>query len=111
MIDLRDPETYVAGPEDFVELFSKAEYVFADSYHACCFSILFHRQFTVFNRAGTKGKASMNSRMETLFRLFELDSVMLDDGLAPEIDYRKVDLLLQQHRTESRAWLDKAMEV
>ena len=53
----------------------------------------------------------MNSRMETLFRLFELDSVMLDDGLAPEIDYRKVELLLQQHRTESRAWLDKAMEV
>ena len=111
MIDPRDSETYVAGPEDFVELFSKAEYVFADSYHACCFSILFHRQFTVFNRAGTEGKASMNSRMETLFRLFELDSVMLDDGIAPEIDYEKVDLLVRQHRAESKAWLDKAMEV
>ena len=70
---LRKEETLerINAAEDCVELFSKAEYVFADSYHACCFSILFHRQFTVFNRAGTEGKASMNSRMETLFRLFE----------------------------------------
>ncbi|NMM95224.1 polysaccharide pyruvyl transferase family protein [Bifidobacterium oedipodis] len=110
LMDFRDPETYVAGPQDFVELFSKAEYVFADSYHACCFSLLFHKQFTVFNRAGTEGKANMNSRMETLFRLFELDSVMMDDGLSPEIDYGNVDRLLEQHRAESQAWLDKAMQ-
>lgn len=110
MLDLRDKETYVAGPQDFVELFSKAQYVFTDSYHACCFSILFHKQFTVFNRAGMTGKSSMNSRMETLFRLFDLDSVMMDSGLAPEIDYAKVDRLLDQHRRESQVWLDKAME-
>ena len=110
ILDLRDEETYVAGPQDFVELFQKAQYVFTDSYHACCFSILFHRQFTVFNRAGTEGKANMNSRMETLFRLFDLDSVVMDKGMAPQIDYEKVDRLFARHRAESRAWLDKAME-
>lgn len=110
ILDLRDKETYIAGPQDFVELFSKAQYVFTDSYHACCFSILFHKQFAVFNRAGMEGKASMNSRMETLFRLFDLDSVVMDEGMAPEIDYDKVDKLLAQHRAESQAWLDKAME-
>lgn len=110
ILDLRDKETYVAGPQDFVELFSKAQYVFTDSYHACCFSILYHKQFTVFNRAGMEGKANMNSRMETLFRLFDLDSVVMDKGLAPQIDYDKVDKLLAQHRAESQAWLDKAME-
>lgn len=110
ILDLRDKETYVAGPQDFVELFSKAQYVFTDSYHACCFSILYHKQFTVFNRAGMEGRANMNSRMETLFRLFDLNSVILDDGLAPQIDYEKVDQLLTQHRAESQAWLDKAME-
>ena len=110
ILDENDPETYVAGPEDFVELFSKAQYVFADSYHACCFSILFHKQFTVFNRAGMAGKSNMNSRMETLFRLFNLDSVMMDSGLAPEIDYVKVDQLLEQHRKESQDWLDKTLK-
>lgn len=83
ILDMRDPQTYLAGPQDFVELFSKAEYVFTDSYHACCFSMLFHKQFTVFNRANMTGKSSMNSRMETLFRLFDLESVMMDAGLAP----------------------------
>lgn len=110
MLDLRDRATYVAGPQDFVELFAKAQYVFTDSYHACCFSILFHKQFTVFNRAGMTGNANMNSRMETLFRLFNLNSVMMDSGLAPEIDYKKVDQLLEQHRKESQEWLDRAMK-
>lgn len=110
ILDLRDKETYIAGPQDFVELFSKAQYVFTDSYHACCFSILYHKQFTVFNRAGMEGNTNMNSRMETLFRLFDLDSVVMDKGLASHIDYDKVDKLLAQHRAESKAWLDKAME-
>lgn len=111
ILDLRDEQTYTAGPQDFVELFSKAQYVFTDSYHACCFSILFHKQFTVFNRAGMEGKANMNSRMETLFRLFDLNSIVMDKGLAPRIDYNKVDKLLARHRIESQAWLDKALEV
>lgn len=110
ILDMRDKETYVAGPQDFVELFYKSSYVFTDSYHACCFSILFHKQFTVFNRMGMSGKSSMNSRMETLFRLFDLDAVMMNEGIAPEIDYAKVDQLLARHRAESQAWLDKAME-
>lgn len=109
ILDLRDSQTYTAGPQDFVELFSKAQYVFTDSYHACCFSLLFHKQFTVFNRAGMGDKANMNSRMETLFRLFDLDSVVMDEGLAPHIDYEKVDILLARHRAESRVWLDKAI--
>lgn len=110
LFDFRDKETYVAGPDDFVELFNKAQYVFTDSYHACCFSILFHRQFTVFNRAGMSGSSSMNSRMETLFRLFGLNAVVMDNGLAPSIDYEAVDQILKRHRVESQIWLDKAME-
>ena len=109
ILDMRDPQTYLAGPQDFVELFSKAEYVFTDSYHACCFSMLFHKRFTVFNRANMTGKSSMNSRMETLFRLFDLESVMIDAGLAPTIDYENVDRLLAAHRERSGAWLAEAM--
>lgn len=111
ILDPSDRETYIAGPEDFVELFSKAQYVFTDSYHACCFSLLFHKQFTVFTRAGSTKGTSMNSRMETLFRLFELDSVVSDSGMAPEIDYSRVDSLLATRRVESSQWLDRAMDV
>lgn len=109
MIDSRDCKDYLAGPEDFVELFSKAQYVFTDSYHACCFSILFQKQFTVFARAGYNKSKNMNSRMETLFRLFELDAVVSESELAPRVNYSRVNELLEEHRQESCAWLDAAM--
>lgn len=109
MLDFRDSKDYLAGPEDFVELFSKAQYVFTDSYHACCFSILFQKQFTVFTRAGHSKSENMNSRMETLFRLFELDAVVSESELAPRVNYARVNELLEKHRQESRAWLDAAM--
>lgn len=109
LLDIDDKSTYTADPSDFVELIAKAKYVFTDSYHACCFSIIFHKQFTVFNRSDITGKLNMNSRMETLFRLFNLESVVMDKGLAPEINYIEVENLLKQHRIESQTWLDNAM--
>lgn len=110
LVDISDIETYVAGPQDFVELFAKAQYVFTDSYHACCFSILFNKQFTVFNRSNVAGKTNMNSRMETLFHLFNLRNSVQTTGLAPHIDYEEVNILLERYREHSRSWLDKAIQ-
>ncbi len=109
--NLDDPNTYTAGPQDFVELFSKAYYVFTDSYHACCFSIIFHRQFSVYTRAGLSSSENMNSRMETLFKLFDLDSVVLEKGIAPEIDYNHVDKRLASLRRVSASWLNEALRM
>lgn len=109
MLDINDRHTYLADPQDFVELFAKASYVFTDSYHACCFSILFHKQFSVYSRVGMEGKSSMNSRMETLFEHFDLDFVMLESGLAPTIDYERVDALLAELRSVSASWLKAAL--
>ena len=109
--DIRDRETFIAGPAEFAELFSKAQYVFTDSYHACCFSILYNKPFKVFNREGFDGKESMNSRMRTLFRLFELDDLMGDDEAMPSYDWERINLLLEQHRIQSREWLENALGV
>lgn len=109
ILDLRDLETYSAGPQDFVELIANAQYVFTDSYHACCFSILFHKQFTVYNRVDAKGESNMNSRMHTLFRLFNLDTAVRVSGLSPEIDYASIDSDLEHWRNQSRQWLNQAM--
>ena len=109
--DLRDLETYTAGPAEFVELIAKARYIFTDSYHACCFSILFNKPFKVFNRMGFDGKASMNSRMKTLFRLFELEDCMDDDEALPDLDWIRINQLLIAHRKESLYWLYNALGV
>ena len=109
MLDINDSRTYIAAPQDFVELFSKAQYVFTDSYHACCFSILFNKQFSVYMRTGKEGSFNMNSRMETLFRLFDLKSMVLREGIAPRIDYTKVQSKLMSLRYESFKWLESSL--
>lgn len=107
--DPRDRETYAAGPAEFVELISRAEYVFTDSYHACCFSALFNRPFKVFNRSGLGDGASMNSRMRTLFRLLGLEDLMGDDSALAEFDWGRVNSLLERRRAESLSWLESAL--
>lgn len=107
--DPQDRKTYAAGPAEFVELFSRAECVFTDSYHACCFSVLFNKPFKVFNRSGFEGVESMNSRMRTLFRLFELEDLMGDDSAMPEFNWNRINELLQSRRAESLSWLESAL--
>lgn len=109
ILDPSDPETYVAGPAEFVELIQKAQYVFTDSYHACCFSVLFNVQFKVFSRSGIEKKSNMNSRMETLFHLFELGKTMEDEDNSKPIDYEKVNRLLDSLRNQSNEWLFNAL--
>ncbi|MBT1177300.1 polysaccharide pyruvyl transferase family protein [Bifidobacterium callimiconis] len=104
-----DAENYPVGPREFVELFAKAQYVFTDSYHACCFSIIFNKDFKVFGRNGLSAKDNMNSRMETLFRLFELGEAFNESTEGHAIDYAHVNQLLEQYRTESGQWLTNAL--
>ena len=107
--DLRDPETHVAGPAEFVELFSKAAFVFTDSYHACCFSLNFNTGFKVFNRTDVNLSISMNSRMRTLFRLFKLEDTMGEESDIPAINWHQVNELMCGYREESRKWLEMAL--
>lgn len=107
--DRRDPKTYLADPARLVELFSGASYVFTDSYHACCFSLVFGKDFKVFSRNGVA--INMNSRMETLSRLFGLDDLITADDELPLRDWEQVGERLEQRRTESRAWLESALGI
>lgn len=106
---VEDSETFAAGPAEFVELFANAKYVFTDSYHACCFSLLFHIPFKVFHRSGFSGERSMNSRMQTLFALLELGDIMHDNSNLVQFDWEKIDTLLNRHRRRSQTWLNEAI--
>ena len=56
-----------ATPGDFVSLIKHGEYIFTDSFHACVFSLLYHKEFFAFPRAGA---IQMESRIQTLTELF-----------------------------------------
>lgn len=104
------------GPAEFLNLIEHAEYVISDSFHASVFSILFHRQFAVFNRYGTDAKHSRNTRIENLLDITDLhlqhiiNQRNIDDALSAKIDWTSVDCLLERKRADSLDYLKNALK-
>ena len=78
IIDLNKVSTnyYSVGPIEFVSLIKNAKMVFTDSFHACCFSIIYGKQFWVVTRNSVK--KSMNTRINTLLENLNLESQWWD---------------------------------
>ncbi|RYQ03877.1 Polysaccharide pyruvyl transferase [Bifidobacterium pseudolongum subsp. globosum] len=106
--DTRDPEAFSAGPREFIEFIANSEYVFTDSYHACCFSIIFERYFKVFNR-NTSTMKNMNSRMKSLFEQFGLADTMEHEDVLPHYNTVAVQQQLEERQKQSLDWLQEAL--
>lgn len=75
---------YDAGPSEFVTLIKHAECVFTDSFHATVFSLIYQKQFFVFDRVEHKG---MSSRLYSLTELFECTEQFCDSDDKFDIKY------------------------
>lgn len=74
MVILNDktfPDYFVLNPSEFIWLVKNAELVLTDSFHCTVFSIIFHKQFWVFEREDNRVK-NMFTRLETLLYRFEM---------------------------------------
>ena len=90
--------------ESWITGISKASFVITDSFHACVFSILFHRPFVVIGN-----QARGLSRIEWLLRQFGLtDRLVMESGAIPkeDIDWEKVDAKLSELRAEAFDFLN-----
>ena len=65
-----------ASPEDFISLIKNAQYIFTDSFHACVFSIIYKKNFFVFNRSD---REEMSSRIKSLINIFDLSERFLNE--------------------------------
>lgn len=65
------PDYYVQGPSEFIWLVQNAELVLTDSFHCSVFSIIYHKQFWVFEREDEQLK-NMFTRIETLLNRFDM---------------------------------------
>lgn len=93
---------YNYGPSEFLWLVDNCELMLTDSFHGCCFSIIFNKPFRWFSRC-EEGVLSMNSRIDTLFDKLQFDDKFIGDikeydGLF-DVDYsEKNKLILQQQK-------------
>lgn len=98
------------SPGEWLGMLKNADYVVTNSFHGLAFSILFKRQFFCLGLTG--GVSSRNDRLSNLCGLMHLENrFLLHDiewdslGVAIDIDYSKVDVILDVEREKSLAYL------
>lgn len=102
------------GPKEFIELISKARYICTDSFHAVAFSILFEKNFMVFERSDNSQQN--DSRFITLFKRLKIDSRIvkkfadIDKIWENVIDYKNVSLELKEAQNYSWRLLKNAFQ-
>lgn len=96
--------------ENWLRGFYDAEFVITDSFHACVFSILFHKPFLVI---GNKKRGI--SRFQSLLSMFGLEDRLIDVhsqiNLHVNIDWNTIDEVLEQKREEAEKFLTNSLIV
>ena len=95
---------YDIGVEHWLWYLLNAEYVFTQSFHGCCLSIIFHKQLFVGKRGGEK--------IPSLLRMFDLynrrianeDPENADIELE-DIDYSSVDEVIKNEAEKSTSFI------
>lgn len=91
------------GPGEWLGYIKYARCIFTNSFHATCFSVLFHKNFFTGSRHGDK--------LTHALEIFDLDSrrIAVAENTDLEIDYRKVEKLLEKRREESAQFILSAI--
>lgn len=100
---------YAIGVEEWLGYILYAECVVTNSFHGCCFSILFEKELYVGFR--------LEDKVDHLLNLFGLNGRKIDPALEitdskayPPIDYNKVKEIMNTEREKSRDFLFGAIE-
>ncbi len=112
LINYADKNFFLEGPIKFLSLVKNAEFVISNSFHAVAFSIIFRKDFVVFNR-----QDKINTRMRDLLasigqnQLLILDDNMIENHSINSIDYNHVETCLNPLIERSTQFLKNALKV
>ena len=110
MVDYVDND---AGPREFLGYIKNAKLIITDSFHGTIFSIIFKKNFYVFERFSPNDKISQNSRIYNILDKMNLNSRLIHYGSSideiKEINYKDVDKLLQIEKLNSINYLKNSI--
>ena len=95
------------NPSDFLSFIYNAEYVFTNSFHGTCFSIIFEKQFVTEVNLKTN---SINTRSFDLLKKLGLTNRDMNDisfKIDDKIDYDSVEKIKTEFKNESIDFLNK----
>lgn len=96
------------GPLAFLSLVKNAQFVVSNSFHATAFSLIFQKEFAVCKR-----KESINTRMEDLLTIVNLEDRMINGHQLNEmnaIEYSPVAEKLEIQVRNSKRYLERVLE-
>lgn len=101
--DYADKCFWNEGPAAFINLVRNADFIVSNSFHATAFSLIFKKQFVVFNR-----KEKINTRMQDLLNMLVLDKQIIYDqkSIAPKIDYSFITIKLGAQIEKSKEFIN-----
>lgn len=104
-ISYADKNLSSKGPDVFLSLIKEASFVVSNSFHAVAFSLIFEKQFVVFNRA-----EHINTRMKDIVDMLNIKETILPYTTAQDeyqyiINYDNVRPILQNYIKESKQFL------
>lgn len=95
--------------ENWLNEFLLTDYIITDSFHGCVFAILFHKPFVTFgniDRGLTRFKSLLNLFNLEDRLLINLDEKSISSLLHSEIDWKKVDHILDLEREKAFTFLN-----
>ena len=94
------------GPLTFLNLVHHAQFVVSNSFHATAFSLIFRKQFVVFNR-----QEHINTRMQDLLYGLGLRDCLMDSAGrdCPRIDYPQILERLDEKVSVSKAYIENVL--
>lgn len=113
LFDMKDKDSFIAGPCEFIDFVSGCAVFFTDSFHGAVFSILFEKPFIVYERITEID--SMFSRITTLLEKFNLNKRKVESVITNEdvfkVDFSLVSGILKEERKKAYDFLKRALEV
>lgn len=100
-----------AGPKEFLSLIYNCDAFVSNSFHGTAFSIIFHKPVFVFNRHRHK----VNSRMQSLVKLFGLENCIISDytdsekAMKVSFDFSSIDRIKNENLLTSIKFLQKLL--
>lgn len=114
VLDKENFDFYTSSPEEFLFLLEHASLVFTDSFHGTVFSIIMGIPFVNFGRKA--GSMDMNSRIDTLLALVELENRRaVEGGKLPdhlfETDYSVAWEKIEKEKMKAQEFLRQALNL
>lgn len=109
LFDIWEAEHFTAGPAEFLYLVHNAKAVFTDSFHAAVFSIIYEKDFMVFDRV--EDGRSMSSRLHTLLHTFSLTDRMFEKGKTfTPVDFSHTPQIIKREKEKAFDFLRRSIE-